>query len=166
MLGLSVPLLAFAACYQLFDQKNTLVLQSSAPPVDTSKSLRDEVHRLYPGHFLVVGPDGACPEIDELRRAERTVKLPAESLNRGPIQIGAGAGADGSGNRGPVRLSGDPVSTQRQMTFPNRKAPTKSLPKFFKNCTEARAAGAAPIRKGEPGFGEHLDKDGDGVACE
>ena len=36
----------------------------------------------------------------------------------------------------------------------------------YANCTAARAAGAANIRRGEPGYGEHLDRDGDGVACE
>ena len=33
----------------------------------------------------------------------------------------------------------------------------------FGNCTEVRAAGRAPIRRGEPGFGDHLDRDRDGV---
>ncbi|WP_432816203.1 excalibur calcium-binding domain-containing protein [Streptomyces vilmorinianum] len=37
---------------------------------------------------------------------------------------------------------------------------------YYKNCTAVRAAGAAPIRRGDPGFGSHLDRDGDGVACE
>ena len=37
---------------------------------------------------------------------------------------------------------------------------------FYKNCTEARAAGAAPVRRGEPGFGPHLDRDNDGIGCE
>lgn len=36
----------------------------------------------------------------------------------------------------------------------------------FQNCSEARAAGRAPIRRGEPGFGPHLDRDGDGIGCE
>lgn len=36
----------------------------------------------------------------------------------------------------------------------------------YRNCTEARAAGAAPIRRGEPGYGPHLDRDNDGVGCE
>lgn len=36
----------------------------------------------------------------------------------------------------------------------------------YKNCTEARAAGAAPVRRGEPGYGSHLDRDSDGVGCE
>lgn len=36
----------------------------------------------------------------------------------------------------------------------------------FKNCDAARAAGAAPVRVGDPGYGRHLDRDGDGVGCE
>lgn len=36
----------------------------------------------------------------------------------------------------------------------------------FKNCTEARNAGAAPVYIGTPGYGPHLDRDGDGIGCE
>lgn len=36
----------------------------------------------------------------------------------------------------------------------------------FANCSAARAAGAAPVRAGQPGYGRHLDRDGDGVGCE
>jgi hypothetical protein len=36
----------------------------------------------------------------------------------------------------------------------------------FENCAAARAAGAVPVRSGDPGYGSHLDGDGDGVACE
>ncbi|AQR63149.1 calcium-binding protein [Brevundimonas sp. LM2] len=36
----------------------------------------------------------------------------------------------------------------------------------FANCSAARAAGAAPVRRGQPGYGSHLDRDGDGVGCE
>jgi endonuclease YncB( thermonuclease family) len=37
---------------------------------------------------------------------------------------------------------------------------------YYENCTAARAAGAAPVRRGDPGYGSHLDRDGDGVGCE
>ena len=37
---------------------------------------------------------------------------------------------------------------------------------YFANCTAARAAGAAPLLVGEPGYRRALDRDGDGVACE
>ncbi len=36
----------------------------------------------------------------------------------------------------------------------------------FVNCSAARAAGAAPVRAGDSGYGRHLDRDGDGVGCE
>lgn len=36
----------------------------------------------------------------------------------------------------------------------------------FRNCAEARAAGAAPVRSGDAGYSRKLDRDGDGVACE
>lgn len=36
----------------------------------------------------------------------------------------------------------------------------------FRNCAAARAAGAAPVREGQAGYGRHLDRDGDGVGCE
>ena len=36
----------------------------------------------------------------------------------------------------------------------------------FPNCAAARAAGAAPIMAGQPGYGRHIDRDGDGIACE
>ncbi|WP_372016613.1 excalibur calcium-binding domain-containing protein [Pseudoxanthomonas sp. 10H] len=36
----------------------------------------------------------------------------------------------------------------------------------YRNCDEARAAGAAPVRRGEPGYGPHLDRDNDGIGCE
>ncbi|KSU81119.1 Excalibur calcium-binding domain-containing protein [Fictibacillus enclensis] len=37
---------------------------------------------------------------------------------------------------------------------------------FYKNCSAARAAGAAPIHRGEPGYAKHLDRDGDGIGCD
>ncbi|MFF5565181.1 excalibur calcium-binding domain-containing protein [Streptomyces sp. NPDC012623] len=37
---------------------------------------------------------------------------------------------------------------------------------YYKNCDAARAAGAAPVHAGDPGYGKHLDRDGDGVGCE
>lgn len=37
---------------------------------------------------------------------------------------------------------------------------------YYANCSAARAAGAAPLYRGEPGYRSGLDRDGDGVACE
>jgi hypothetical protein len=37
---------------------------------------------------------------------------------------------------------------------------------YYANCTAAREAGAAPLLRGEPGYRNAMDRDGDGVACE
>lgn len=36
----------------------------------------------------------------------------------------------------------------------------------YASCAAAKAAGAAPLRKGDPGYSPRLDRDGDGIACE
>ncbi|WP_236830968.1 DUF1524 domain-containing protein [Blastococcus sp. KM273128] len=36
----------------------------------------------------------------------------------------------------------------------------------YADCTAVRAAGAAPIHRGAPGFSERFDGDGDGIGCE
>ncbi len=43
-------------------------------------------------------------------------------------------------------------------------APPASV--YYANCTAARAAGAAPIHRGDPGYAPKLDRDGDGIGCE
>ena len=45
-------------------------------------------------------------------------------------------------------------------------APASGSGRAFRNCSEARAAGAAPVRRGDAGYGSHLDRDNDGVGCE
>lgn len=49
---------------------------------------------------------------------------------------------------------------------PAEPAPAPPANAYYANCKEARAAGAAPIRVGEPGYSRKLDRDGDGIACE
>lgn len=48
--------------------------------------------------------------------------------------------------------------------------PPKSAPSggaiYYPNCAAARAASAAPIYRGEPGYRSHFDRDEDGKACE
>lgn len=61
-----------------------------------------------------------------------------------------------------------PVSTASAPSAPPA-APPSAPPNtdvYYENCTAARAAGAAPILIGEPGYRKALDRDNDGVACE
>ncbi|WP_244877325.1 excalibur calcium-binding domain-containing protein [Corynebacterium vitaeruminis] len=47
---------------------------------------------------------------------------------------------------------------------PAQEAPAQSA--YYANCAAARAAGAAPLYAGSPGYRAALDRDNDGVACE
>jgi Excalibur calcium-binding domain len=65
------------------------------------------------------------------------------------------------GGNAKLPLPINPVVTPRSGLVPQ-------IPRgyVFRNCAEARAAGAAPLRRGEPGYGPHLDRDNDGIGCE
>lgn len=45
-------------------------------------------------------------------------------------------------------------------------APAADGDVYFARCADARAAGAAPLYAGQPGYRSALDRDGDGIACE
>ena len=68
--------------------------------------------------------------------------------------------------------SGAPTSVTQHITDtydePNIKtpAPPSGRSVYYENCDAVRAAGAAPIRRGQPGYASHLDREGDGLACE
>lgn len=43
---------------------------------------------------------------------------------------------------------------------------TPSRPTYYSSCADVKAAGAAPLHRGDPGYSSALDRDGDGIACE
>lgn len=53
-----------------------------------------------------------------------------------------------------------------QVSAPYRPTSPSRQGQYFRSCREARAAGAAPLRRGQPGYRPEMDADGDGVACE
>lgn len=60
-------------------------------------------------------------------------------------------------------VTAPPVITAAPAPAP---APAPGIDVYYANCTAARAAGAAPVYVGDPGYRRALDRDGDGVACE
>ena len=68
----------------------------------------------------------------------------------------------------PADVWGAPTVVDHHITDPVESADpgdgVGSVP--FDSCDAARAAGAAPVHAGDPGYGTHLDGDGDGTACE
>ncbi len=75
----------------------------------------------------------------------------------GPVWPGLGSSVSGGGS----------PSGSADATSPPPPDPGSSGGEvYYANCTAARAAGAAPIRVGQPGYRTALDGDKDGVACE
>ena len=62
----------------------------------------------------------------------------------------------------PVQFYEEPEVTEA----PVYEEPAPQQDVYYKNCTIARQAGAAPVYRGQPGYGPHLDRDGDGIGCE
>jgi Excalibur calcium-binding domain len=58
------------------------------------------------------------------------------------------------------------VYWNRPEMSPLRPIPAPQRMESFSNCGAARAAGRAPLHRGEPGYSPQLDRDGDGIACE
>jgi hypothetical protein len=59
-----------------------------------------------------------------------------------------------------------PVVPQPQPQPQPEPAPAPPPSAYYANCSAAKAAGAAPLYRGQPGYRAALDRDGDGVACE
>ena len=57
-----------------------------------------------------------------------------------------------------------PPSSSEVTTAP--PSPSAESSPSYVNCDAARAAGAAPVHRGDPGYAAHLDRDGDGTGCE
>ena len=54
----------------------------------------------------------------------------------------------------------------RGSTVPSPRPASANGGVFYPDCAAARAAGAAPLHRGQPGYRPGLDGDGDGIACE
>ena len=66
-----------------------------------------------------------------------------------------------------ARPMGEPKPKPKPSTRPEPEPERSNPPSvYYENCTAVRSAGKAPIRRGDPGYGSHLDRDDDGVACE
>ncbi|MFE5293889.1 excalibur calcium-binding domain-containing protein [Isoptericola sp. NPDC056618] len=80
---------------------------------------------------------------------------------RGPAGPRGKAGPEGE--QGPPGEASDTAPGSEQEQQPSEPEPQSA---YYENCDAARAAGAAPVHAGDPGYGGHLDRDGDGTGCE
>ncbi|WP_404373803.1 excalibur calcium-binding domain-containing protein [Sphingomonas sp. MMS24-J45] len=96
-------------------------------------------------------------------KAETSTPRVSESSNSQSLLKTEPVAADDAADDNPV-----PEQSEVEATMPQPlAAPADAVADvYYPNCSAARAAGAAPIHDGEPGYAYHLDRDHDGVACE
>jgi hypothetical protein len=113
---------------------------------------------------------GARDNVDRYGRLLRYVDLP-DGTDTGLAQIRGGFAVarydsrDGYGHhpREEAYIAAD-TGAAAHCVYGTPAAPGSSV--YYPNCAAARAAGAAPLHRGDPGYRSALDGDDDGVACE
>lgn len=105
---------------------------------------------------LAMGQHATC--VANLRTYDRiAARCRINGRPLGDLMRSAGVAESGAAT------SGDMSPRQRSAAFPGRASPG---PRAFRSCAAARAAGAAPVSRGDPRYNPDLDGDGDGLACE
>lgn len=130
--------------------------------------------QLIAGQNITLVP-GARDDIDRYGRLLRYVEVNGLDVNLKMIESGrAIARYDGRDGYG-VHARQDAYVTADDLTPSiNDCALIAAVPAitaspttvYYQNCTAVRAAGAAPIRAGDPGWQSKFDGDDDGVGCE
>ena len=104
-------------------------------------------------------PDGSDYAETALRngmaRAESTANSALTSAEAVAKQAGLGLWGGECGGKD----SSDQAGAQNQ-----KQSGSDDL--YFASCDAAKRAGLGPIVTGQPGYGKHLDPDGDGIACD
>lgn len=104
---------------------------------------------------LTLGRQATC--VANLRTYDRiAARCRIEGQSVGDMMRSAGVREGGNGQ------SLDPP-VRHAVPLRSSSTPTGAM---FRSCAAARAAGAAPLRRGSPGYNPNLDGDADGVACE
>jgi hypothetical protein len=95
-----------------------------------------------------------------------TVAAPAPAATQpAPVHAAPAPVPPAPAAQAPVPAVPAPVAPAPVVPAPVPAAPAPATV-YYANCAAARAAGAAPIYVGSPGYRPALDRDSDGVACE
>ncbi|MGY1805016.1 excalibur calcium-binding domain-containing protein [Blastococcus sp. SYSU D00922] len=102
----------------------------------------------------------------EARLAQRMAELEGQKalLDQREAELAAREAAAAQPSQAVTRPA--PAASAPAAPAPAAAEPQAPASTYYKNCDAARAAGAAPVRVGDPGYGRHLDREGDGIGCE
>jgi hypothetical protein len=82
-----------------------------------------------------------------------------------PLPSPAGAEAAPPATTTTAHNNGGATAT-KTTTRTTKPATSKATEVYYANCAAVKAAGKAPLLRGQPGYRAGLDRDNDGVACE
>ncbi|MET4051263.1 pyruvate/2-oxoglutarate dehydrogenase complex dihydrolipoamide acyltransferase (E2) component [Frigoribacterium sp. PvP054] len=114
----------------------------------------------------------AAADAEAARIASEEAAQQAAAEQAAADQAAAAAAAQAEADRvaaeqaATAQAEADRVAAEQAAAAAAAQAPARSTSTYYANCTAARAAGAAPVRVGDPGYASHLDRDGDGIGCE
>ena len=110
-----------------------------------------------PGNWSVTAQD---PAAGEQVPADQEITL---TVNHDSADAAASASAAAEATEQAAQE--EPAQPEAPAQEPQSE-PEEQADAYYANCTEAKAAGAAPLYRGDPGYRAKLDGDHDGVACE
>ncbi|MEH1124486.1 excalibur calcium-binding domain-containing protein [Micromonospora sp. CPCC 206061] len=91
---------------------------------------------------------------------------PPSTLDKPARDNDANADAPAREGAAPDKEPQAPPASEPRPAPTTPKATPDTVAVHYKNCGQARKAGAAPIERSDAGYDPALDKDGDGIACE
>jgi hypothetical protein len=98
--------------------------------------------------------------------ADKAAADQAAAAKAAADQAAAKAVADQAARDAAAKQAADQAAAQ-QAAQKAAPAPAQApAAAYYANCTAAKAAGAAPLYRGQAGYSSSLDRDGDGIACE
>ena len=110
-----------------------------------------------PGNWSVTAQD---PAAGEQVPADQEITL---TVNHDSADAAASASAAAEATEQAAQE--EPAQPEAPAQEPQSE-PEEQADAYYANCTEAKAAGAAPMYRGSPGYRADLDRDDDGIACD
>lgn len=119
----------------------------------------------FAGVYWLTPAPAAAPQAVPAPRAETAPPVPAvvEASRPSAVRAAKPAGAPRSRPAHP-RVKVAARADVKRPVRPVREAPEAQV--YYSGCNEVRAAGLAPLFRGQPGYRSGMDGDDDGIACE
>ncbi len=108
--------------------------------------------------------DTTSTTIKSAAGSDTTAKAGTTTATTGSSSGTSSATTSGSSSGTSATTSGA-TATTTNTTTPTTVEETTTTSILYRNCGQAQSSGALPLYVGDPGYGLHLDRDGDGEAC-